>query len=114
MGQQTGKLFLDASYLPREWVVDPSRRAQAKIPEEVTFRTKPKMALDLIARWVLEGVEKVPVHRSPGLMETRWNDPVAKAPGLMVLCEGAARVAHASRGGRRVSSQKGGVTEGRG
>lgn len=43
-------------YVPRAWVDDAARRAESKIPKEVGFRTKPEMALELIARWVLEGV----------------------------------------------------------
>ena len=53
-------------YLPAEWVDDPARRAQAKIPQEAVFRTKPEMALDMIARWVLEGVEKGSVSADSG------------------------------------------------
>jgi SRSO17 transposase len=45
-------------YVPQEWIEDEPRRAEAKIPAEVVFRTKPAMALDLIARWVLEDVPK--------------------------------------------------------
>ena len=36
-------------YLPREWTERPARRATAKIPEDVAFRTKPELALDLVA-----------------------------------------------------------------
>jgi len=35
-------------YLPKEWTDDRERCKEAKIPEETQFRTKPKMALDMI------------------------------------------------------------------
>jgi SRSO17 transposase len=35
-------------YLPREWIKDQERRLKAHIPKEVTFQTKPEIALGLI------------------------------------------------------------------
>jgi len=37
-------------YLPREWIDDAARRAKAGVPEDIGFKTKPQIALDLI-RW---------------------------------------------------------------
>ena len=43
-------------YLPEEWIYVPERRAKAGIPEDVKFRTKPNIGLDLIDRSLSWGV----------------------------------------------------------
>src|SRR6185312_6251382 len=37
-------------YLPKEWAGDSARRKKAKVPEDITFQTKPEMALALLDR----------------------------------------------------------------
>jgi len=39
-----------ALYLPEEWCEDAERRAKAKIPEEVAFKTKPELGVELLKR----------------------------------------------------------------
>ncbi|MGB9774836.1 MAG: IS701 family transposase [Bacteroidota bacterium] len=48
-GTEDSSVPLDwALYLPEEWINDPVRRKKTGIPEEVTFKTKWELALDLI------------------------------------------------------------------
>jgi SRSO17 transposase len=43
-------------YLPHCWSDDPIRRAEAHIPKEVAFRSKPELALRMIRRALADGV----------------------------------------------------------
>ena len=45
-----------ARYLPESWTEDPSRRAEAHIPYEVTFKTKPELGIEMIERAIADGV----------------------------------------------------------
>jgi SRSO17 transposase len=44
-------------YLPHEWVDAPDRRAQAGVPDDVGFQTKPQIALDQLRAALAAGVE---------------------------------------------------------
>jgi SRSO17 transposase len=42
-------------YLPESWTEDPARRAEAHIPKEVKFKTKPELGIEMIRRAVADG-----------------------------------------------------------
>ena len=47
-----------ALYLPKSWTGNRSRRAEARIPDEVEFATKPELALQMIRRAMGAGVPR--------------------------------------------------------
>lgn len=52
-----GHTLLDRElYVPQDWCEDTVRRAKAKIPESVTFQTKPQLALAMLQRAWAEGI----------------------------------------------------------
>jgi SRSO17 transposase len=50
-----------ALYLPEEWCEDPQRRAKAKIPEEIEFKTKLELGRELVERAGDWNIERAPV-----------------------------------------------------
>ena len=50
-----------ALYLPQEWCADEQRRAQAKIPAQVAFQTKPQLALSLSEKARSWEIEQAPI-----------------------------------------------------
>jgi SRSO17 transposase len=52
-----GHTFMDRRlFLPEEWANDTDRRAEAGVPEDVIFRTKPALALEMVAQAVADGI----------------------------------------------------------
>ncbi len=62
-----------ALYLPEDWCGDPERRRKAKIPDEVAFKTKPELGVELVERaaagWA---VPKAPVLGDHAYGENTW------------------------------------------
>ena len=50
-----------ALYLPEEWCEDPGRRAKAKIPDDVAFKTKPELGAALLQRAADWEIPRAPV-----------------------------------------------------
>jgi SRSO17 transposase len=79
-----GQTFLDRRlYLPESWCDDPERRAEAKIPEDVVFQTKPQQAVEMLRhawdagvpmRWVTgdEVYGEAPYLRDAVAESGRW------------------------------------------
>lgn len=67
-------------YLPTSWTDDAKRRREARIPDEVVFKTKPDQALDMIRRTVLDGIP-------PGviLADCGFGDSTAFRDGVRAL-----------------------------
>ena len=56
-GSARGHTFMDRRlFLPQEWADDSARRQEAGVPEEVIFRTKPELALEMLGVAVNAGV----------------------------------------------------------
>jgi SRSO17 transposase len=53
-------------YLPTSWANDPARRAEARIPENVTFQTKPQLALGMLRRAVAANIPRGTVLADEG------------------------------------------------
>jgi SRSO17 transposase len=52
-----GRTFLDRRlYLPQEWSTDQERRCEARVPTDVTFKTKPELAVEMLEHAWAEGV----------------------------------------------------------
>jgi len=48
-------------YVPRQWLEDPDRAAQAKIPPEVEYKSKSQLAMDLVDQTISWGLPTRPV-----------------------------------------------------
>ena len=73
-------------YLPQVWSEDKERREAAGVPAEITFQTKPTIALEQIRAAVNRGIPKAPVLGDAGYgNDTKFRDGVTELDLLYVL-----------------------------
>ena len=78
-----------ALYIPEEWCEDAERRRGAKIPEEVQFKTKPELGVELVERAAGWEIPKAPVLGDQAYGEnTRLRDRLDDAGCEYVLSVG--------------------------
>ena len=66
-------------YLPEGWASDGERRTAAGVPEEITFQTKPMIALEQIRQGVEQGVPAAPILADSAYgHETRFREGIAE------------------------------------
>ena len=61
-----------ALYLPGDWCTDEQRRRKAKVPDEVVFKTKPELGVELVCRASGWDVPKAPVLGDHAYGENTW------------------------------------------
>ncbi len=67
-------------YLPKDWAGDAARREKAGVPEDITFATKPEIALAQLRQAVLDGVPRGVV-----LADAGYGDETAFREGITAL-----------------------------
>jgi SRSO17 transposase len=78
-----------ALYLPEDWCEDTERRRRAKIPDEVTFKTKSELGAELVERASGWEVPKAPVLGDHAYGGNTWlRDRLDEAGCEYVLCVG--------------------------
>ena len=75
-----------ALYLPEDWCQDAERRRKAKIPEEVAFKTKPELGVELVERAAGWNVPKAPVLGDHAYGENTWLRDRLSRPGASTCC----------------------------
>ena len=67
-------------YLPKDWAQDGARRDKAGVPLDISFKTKPEIALEQI-RWACEA----DLPRGVGLMDTAYGNDSRLRTGMTAL-----------------------------
>jgi SRSO17 transposase len=73
-------------YLPGTWTQDKGRRKATGIPDEISFQTKPEIALEQIRTAVARQIPSAPVLADPGYgNDTKFRDGITEAGLLYVV-----------------------------
>jgi SRSO17 transposase len=64
-------------YLPQEWAADKKRRRKAGVPKEISFKTKPEIALEQIEAACRAGLPRGVVLMDAGMAATRTCGPAS-------------------------------------
>jgi SRSO17 transposase len=67
-------------YLPGKWCADVERLRKAGVPDTITFKTKPQIAIVLLGRMIADGVARAPV-----LADSAYGDASEFRAGLRAL-----------------------------
>lgn len=66
-------------YLPKEWADDEARRKKAGIPEDITFKTKPEIAMDLVKQALEDNIPRGVVLGDAGYgADTKFRDALTE------------------------------------
>jgi SRSO17 transposase len=97
-------------YLPKDWSDDPARRAKAGVPADITFQTKPEIALQQLRQAVADGVPRGVALMDPaygndsklraGISDLGLSYAAGILPTTMVWRPGEAPLPPAPRSGR--------------
>jgi SRSO17 transposase len=78
-----------ALYLPEDWCEDPARRRKAKIPDQVAFKTKSELGVELVERASGWALPRAPVLGDHAYGANTWlRDRLDEAGCEYVLCVG--------------------------
>jgi len=78
-----------ALYLPEDWCEDPARRRKAKIPDQVVFKTKSELGVELVERAAGWALPRAPVLGDHAYGANTWlRDRLDEAGCEYVLCVG--------------------------
>jgi SRSO17 transposase len=83
-----GRTFLDRRlYLPKEWCADERRRREAQVPDDVTFKTKPELAVEMLEHAWAQGVPMAWVAGDEVYGDAPYvRDAISQAGKRYVLC----------------------------